>query len=329
MRIRYDDDRAEEKRYRNEAFSLTEHRLKRKDPMKLKVFTYCCSVRGKEHFKKGVPCQDASFLEEVAAGLYLLVVADGCGSAAKAGEGSRAAAARAKEFIESEMPLKSRNRTVKILKMLCCTSLLEADRYLSDLAEDRNGRESDFATTLTVCLYDANLRRLGFAHIGDGAIWVRSNGEYKKLTTEIRPPFMPDNYVTLLYHGASHWLSGEARDVSAVLACTDGMLNAIEPEPSFCDGSSGSPFCRPVLEYFLNPLTFSKDDPRDIAPQIRGSLDAAEKWHLHELVEARIHRNFQCFCGDDVFGDPAELITDLLWRIRDDKTVCAVIRNDE
>ncbi|MGN0961952.1 MAG: protein phosphatase 2C domain-containing protein [Clostridia bacterium] len=297
--------------------------------MELDVFTYCCSVQGKEHIRRDIPCQDASFLEEVAEGLYLLVIADGCGSAAKADEGSRAAAVRAKAFIESEMPLKSRNRTVKILKTLCCASLLDADRFLSNLAEDRHCRESDFATTLSVCLYDANLRRLGFAHIGDGAIWVRTNGEYKKLTTEIRPPFMPDHYVTLLYHGASHWLSGEAKDVSAVLACTDGMLHAIQPEPSFCDGSSGSVFCRPVLEYFLNRQIFSKDDPQDIASQMRGSLDAVEKRHLHALVEARINRNFQCFCGDDVSGDPAVLITDLLWRIRDDKTVCAVIQNDE
>ena len=326
MKILYDDDRAEEERCRKEVLSLAEHRLKRENPMELEVFTYCCSVRGKEHIRRDIPCQDASCLEEVAEGLYLLVVADGCGSAAKADEGSRAAADRAKAFIESEMPLKSRNRTVKILKTLCCASLLEADRYLSALAEDRNGHESDFATTLTVCLYDANLRRLGFAHIGDGAIWVRSNGEYKKLTSEIRPPFMPDHYVTLLYQGASHWLCGEAKDVGAVLVCTDGMLKAIQPELSFRDGAA---FCRPVFEYFLNRQIFSKDDPRDIAPQIRGSLDAVEKRHLHALVEARINRNFQCFCGDDVSGDPAALITDLLWRIRDDKTVCAVIQNDE
>ena len=293
-----------------------------------KVITYCCSVQGKEHIRRDIPCQDASCLAEVAEGLYLLIVGDGCGSAPKAGEGSRAAVTRVKDFIESEMPLKSRNRTVKILKTLCYASLLEADRYLSALAEAQHCRESDFATTLTVCLYDTDLRRLGFAHSGDGAIWVRANSEYKKLTTEIRPPFMPDNYVTLLYHGASHWISGEAHDISAVLSCTDGILKAIQPKPSFYEGSLPVAFYRPILEYFLNPLTFAKDDPRDIAPRILRSLDTAEKRNLHKLIEAQIDKNFLHFCGEDVMGDPAEIITDLLWEVRDDKTVCAVIQND-
>lgn len=240
-----------------------------------KVITYCCSVQGKEHIRRGIPCQDVSCLEEVAEGLYLLVIADGCGSAPKAGEGSRAAVTRVKDFMESKMPLKNRNRTVEILKTLCYTSLLEADMYLSALAEDQHCRESDFATTLTVCLYDAGLRKLGFAHIGDGAIWVRSNGVYKKITREIRPPFMPDNYVTLLYHGASHWIFGEAHNISAVFACTDGILR-----------------------------------------------------NLHQLIEAQIDKNFLHFCGEDSLGDPAKIITDLLWQVRDDKTVCAVLQND-
>ena len=293
-----------------------------------KVITYCCSVQGKEHIRRDIPCQDASCLAEVAEGLYLLVIADGCGSAPKAGEGSRAAVMRVRDFMESKMPLKNRNRTVEILKTLCYSSLLAVDMYLSDLAEDQHCRESDFATTLTVCLYDAGLRRLGFAHSGDGAIWVRSKGVYKKLTTEIRPAFMSENYVTLLYHGASHWISGEANDISAVLACTDGILKVVQPKPSFYEGSLPADFYRPILEYFLNPLTFANDDPRDIAPQILRSLDAVEKRSLHQLIEAQIDKNFLHFCGDDVLGDPAEIITDLLWQVRDDKTVCAVIQGD-
>lgn len=290
-----------------------------------RVTTYCCSVQGKKHSRNGIPCQDASCLKEVADGLYLLIIADGCSSAPKADEGSHAAITRVKDFIQSKMPLKSRNRTLKILKNLCYASLLEADTYLSDIAKEQNCSESDFATTLTVCLYDTTFQRLGFAHIGDGAIWIRSKDNYKKLTTEIRPPYMPDNYVTLLYHGASHWISGEANDVDAVLLCTDGILSAIQQKPSFYAGSPLSAFYRPMLEYFLNPLTFSKDDPEGIELQILRSLNVDKRQSLYNLIEVQIDKNFQHFCGEDTLGDPAGNIAELLWQIDDDKTICAVM----
>lgn len=152
------------------------------------------SIRGSSHEKTGQPCQDACGVRALPAGVLIVAVADGAGSAPLSGIGAAIAVETALEVIAAAPPPDGAEGWQSLLR----TALREARAGVEQAAALRQARPRDLATTLI--LVAATPALVAAAQVGDGAAVVAdragglvaltrpASGEYINETTFLISP---------------------------------------------------------------------------------------------------------------------------------------------
>ena len=186
------------------------------------MITYGYSLQGKSHVKNGIVCQDSSKVDRLRAGLYMGIVADGVGSAAKSDIGSKMAVEGLFAYCNEHV---KRSQTNEDLELILKEGYTYAMQQITDYAVRHGEQLSDFDTTLSSVLY--NGEQVVFGHAGDGGIIARySDGHIEPITE--RQKGADEISVRPLRAGESSWAFGSVLgNVASVLLVTDGMLDGV------------------------------------------------------------------------------------------------------
>lgn len=134
------------------------------------------SVTGPSHAKSGAPCQDSQGTRVLTRGgqeTLIACVADGAGSAAKSDDGSSLACVTILE-LATEFFEKHEGSLEKLDRETAVGWCQEARERLAQLAEKREDKLRDYATTLCVAILGPE--KAAFFQVGDGAIVARRTG---------------------------------------------------------------------------------------------------------------------------------------------------------
>ena len=135
--------------------------------------TIVCTVQGKGHQSKGLPCQDKVF--EVHIGNASAVsLADGAGSARLSHYGAESATRAAAEVLTRDFETFLTEPDGRLVKL---KFLFEVQNAIKHESEARECEMRDLACTLLCAA--ANDEHFMLAHVGDGVIGYLKNGEVK------------------------------------------------------------------------------------------------------------------------------------------------------
>lgn len=185
------------------------------------MITYGFSLQGKSHVDKGVVCQDFNKVERLKCGLYMGIVADGVGSAAKSDVGSKLAVESLYTYCDKNI---KKDSTEEMLETILAEGYMYALEQIAEYAKEQEEPLQDFDTTMSSVIYDG--KKVVYGHAGDGGIIVRfSDGRSESITK--RQKGADGVSVRPLRAGESSWEFGAVEDVVAVLLVTDGMLDGV------------------------------------------------------------------------------------------------------
>lgn len=200
---------------------------------------------GASHLRTGIPCQDALAVAR-AGQCLLLFAADGAGSAARAGEGSRlavdAALAAARAEVASGAPRDPdgwRALLERIVRAARGRLEAEAPEGLRDLS----------TTLLGVVWGPAHVAAL---QVGDGWIVIESAGSMQAPISPVKGEHFNETvFVTSAgYAEHAHYEIVDAGPVSGVALLTDGLEMV---SMDMADGTPHEPFFRPLFELARDP----------------------------------------------------------------------------
>jgi hypothetical protein len=202
-------------------------------------YIFGAKVSGQAHRKNGMPCQDAFSFEIVQPSHVIIAVADGLGSAPLSDIGARCAVEAAVMTVSSLMA-ENENNASGLLK----SGFAAARNNLYKNAAQEIRQVKDLACTLILVL--ATRETVSVAHIGDGAVVVKTPGIIQIISE-------PENYeysnvvVPLSSKGWEEALRFNtfAGPVDCIAVFTDGIQNAALQKIN----SSYHPF-----EAFFSPL---------------------------------------------------------------------------
>lgn len=140
------------------------------------------SVAGTSHAERSVPCQDAHATHRTDAGMLVVAVADGAGSAPHAQEGSRTAVDAAVACATEQ----ARDRTDGPLGHLARRALEAAREAVLAAAADED--PGHWATTLSVVVADG--ATVAVAQVGDGSVVVRTGEHLRVVAPADRSEFL-------------------------------------------------------------------------------------------------------------------------------------------
>lgn len=186
------------------------------------MITYGFSIQGKSHKNRGIVCQDASRTLLLNANWYLGVVADGVGSAANAGTGSKTAVNALCEYCKKHM---NNGMSDSELEEALERGYEYAFSQIELCAKEAGNSIESYDTTLSSALYDGE--KVIYGHAGDGGILVRLyDGIIKPITQ--RQKGADGSSVIPLRGGNRTWKFGISEGkTAAVLLATDGMLDEV------------------------------------------------------------------------------------------------------
>ncbi|MCL2402910.1 MAG: protein phosphatase 2C domain-containing protein [Coriobacteriia bacterium] len=189
------------------------------------IRAFGASVQGSAHIKSGVVCQDAHKYLQLPNGWYLVLVADGVGSALHSDEGAQIAVVAAAQWMYSCTT--NAHWDIAALEDIWLNAFRSAQLAVTNHAQARNLPEDAFDTTLTGFIY--NGEQLVYGHSGDGGIVVlQKDGRYCLLTEAQKGDEANSTYVLRL--GEQSWAFGHSCEpVAAAAAMTDGVLAAFCP----------------------------------------------------------------------------------------------------
>lgn len=188
------------------------------------MITYGFSQQGKSHIQKGVVCQDSHRIEMLENGWYILVVADGVGSAKHSEDGSKIASEAVARYCKNNiLPNMTGEQVIERIK----ESYQIAFRQIEIFCQDIGGQIEDYDTTLTSAVYTG--AEVYYGHAGDGGIIVKDSKGYYEMVT-VPQKGMDGISVRPLRSGSDSWEFGMLnKKVTAVLLATDGMLDTLLP----------------------------------------------------------------------------------------------------
>jgi hypothetical protein len=161
-----------------------------------------CSVRGEKSEAKEIPCQDDNERRQLPGRRYVIVAADGLGSATHSHVGSRVATQAVADYVEEAVTgVESLNE--EALRSVLREAFVHAREQLHKVANSRGTAVSDLNTTLLVAV--GGPAGVGGAAVGDGGVvWhrggrtgllvPREDTEYGNQTIPVQSSGWEDSY---------------------------------------------------------------------------------------------------------------------------------------
>ncbi len=147
--------------------------------------TVAASVRGSGHEKSGLPCQDSHSVEPLPAGVLIVAVADGAGSAAHSEIGATVATRAALDWLSINQDLLNPNADGLSLEKTLRAAVEEAREKVLAEAAEREINVCELASTLIVVAATPTV--VACAQVGDGAAVV--NDQDQRLIALTKPQF--------------------------------------------------------------------------------------------------------------------------------------------
>ncbi len=170
------------------------------------------AVRGTDHVRAGLPCQDAYRVMATPDG-FAACLCDGAGSAANSELGAAAVSDAVCEFLAGRMGVAP-----------ACGEVLEVARAAAEAAAARHGGElASYACTMLAVLVDRN--RLTTFHLGDGVVVAGVAGRPSVLSAPDRGEYANTTYFVTGERAEQHLRTQSLRlndTVRSVVIMTDG-----------------------------------------------------------------------------------------------------------
>lgn len=191
------------------------------------------SVIGTSHIRDSKPCQDASRAAIVSCGdseVLVCVCADGAGSVPHSAHGARLACDHLIQVAEATLPEKQNLRSFSSDDALGWCAFIR--HSLSILAEDLQVSMDELACTLLVALVGPD--RSVFFQIGDGAIVVKANDDFRQIFRPMHGDFAETTFF-LTDRDVANFIQFQTSDapVDGIAAFTDGIEPLVLSYPDY------------------------------------------------------------------------------------------------
>jgi hypothetical protein len=202
---------------------------------------------GASHLRSGTPCQDAFAVAQAGESL-LLFAADGAGSAARAGEGSRLAVDTALEAARAEVEAGEPQDPEDWYLLL--ERIVRAARERLEAEAPAPEKLRDLSTTLLGVIWSP--RHVAALQVGDGWIVIESAGSMSAPISPVKGEHFNETiFVTsAAFAELARYEVLEAGSVSGVAVLTDGLEMV---SMDMTDGTPHQPFFRPLFELARDP----------------------------------------------------------------------------
>jgi len=225
------------------------------------IYTYGFSITGSSHDAKGIKCQDANKIRELANGMVIAAVADGVGSCKYSDVAAQIAVDESTAFCEENLKAGLKNRD---LITLIEEAFTKAETAIEKKSLDDNQPLPEYDTTLDLVIY--NEKQIVYGHCGDGGIvGLTVNGDYIKVTN---PQKNEGIFVIPLRNGSrgknNTWEFGYMQEeLASVLLATDGVYDTFFPY--LLKGQAVEIYV-PLIRYFMdnNRVHITKDNIGEI-----------------------------------------------------------------
>ena len=189
------------------------------------LVSYSFSLKGRDHIKYNLPCQDYSAVESVSQSWKIAIVADGVGSCKHAEIASKIAVETVADLIKKQFPHgDADDRTYKSILLAAMNGAANAIEKFVE--ENDMGNDSEYHTTLVVALISRN--SVYYGNAGDsGIIALDEDGEYHVLTRK-QNDALGSVYAIPKFR---NFEIGKANfSPVAVMCMTDGVFDVVAPE---------------------------------------------------------------------------------------------------
>ncbi|MGE3193853.1 MAG: PP2C family serine/threonine-protein phosphatase [Microbacteriaceae bacterium] len=242
-------------------------------------------TRGRGHVEDGTPCQDrTAYLNR--AGIQVLCLADGAGSATRSELGAQALVDEGcKLLAESFQQVISRNDGAQV-KVEIVQRLL---RRLVRVAQRRHLEMRDLAATfLAVAVSDSQFIAI---HVGDGVIGYVKDGELKVISAPDNDEFANQTTFVTSESAATtmRLLRGSLSGVTGFVLMSDGPANSLFDHRS----NTLATACRKVIELVASASPFSVP---------------GYKYQIRRLLDTKIRESTKDDCSLAVFGRDARQV---------------------
>lgn len=210
------------------------------------------SVCGTSHKRLALPCQDAYHFEQPSAGIIMMAVADGAGSALRAEEGASIAVKAAIRHLQESYIKCLDSKDEEDIKLLVLDSVDSARLAVEKYAEENNDKVSDFACTFLLTFATGEF--VAFAQIGDGGVVIQDfEGEITGLTIPESSTYANETYFLVSPNAFEHtqfrlW-KGKTKHIAMF---SDGLQHLCLQMP---EGTPYDKFFKPLFKF----LDASKD----------------------------------------------------------------------
>ena len=236
-------------------------------------------TRGRGHIEDGTPCQDrTAYLNR--AGIQVLCLADGAGSAAKSELGAQALVSEGSRLLADSFRTIITREDGALVKVELVQRLLSC---VEQVAKRKGLGVRDLAATfLAVAVSDDQFIAV---HVGDGVIAYVKNGELKLISGPDNEEFA--NQTTFLTSESAattmRLLRGALDGVTGFLMMSDGPASTLFDYRS----KTLAPACRKIVDLMSTASTFS-------APSYRRQI--------RRLLETKISDSTKDDCSLAIFG---------------------------
>jgi len=204
------------------------------------------SVSGTSHKRLSLPCQDAYHFEQPSAGIMLMAVADGAGSAARSDEGASIAVKAAVEYLQKSCGEYIGSENEEGIESLFLDSVKTARFAVEKHAEESNEDVSLFACTLLLIF--AVREFVALAQIGDGGVVIQDyEGKITGLTVPEPSRYANETYFLVSPNAFEHlqfrFWKGETKHIAMF---SDGLQYLCLRMP---DGTPYDEFFKPLFRF--------------------------------------------------------------------------------
>ena len=183
----------------------------------------CCTVQGRGHAKKNLPCQD-KVAHRSEGGVHVIALADGAGSAALSHHGAECVVNRITAFVVDKFFDIIAQEDGRLVTQELLSVTLQA---LNDKAELLNCELKDLASTLLVVAVGSE--KFFLAHLGDGVIGYLDDGGLKTVSAPNNGEFSNETYFVTSTAAVAHIriYKGDLQKISAFVLMSDGSEQSL------------------------------------------------------------------------------------------------------
>ncbi|MGQ9608415.1 MAG: PP2C family serine/threonine-protein phosphatase [bacterium] len=204
------------------------------------------SIRGTNHEKRGLPCQDSNYWKVTSGNILISAIADGAGSASLSNIGAEIAVNSVVEYLSYKVSEPDLINDDTFIKSLLIDAIKSAKDAVESKALELGEASRNLATTLIALIATSDM--VAIAQIGDGAVVIEDCNDKITTYTSPRNSEFINETIFLISPNAIETAQICIRRVSIknIAMLSDGLQMLALKMP---DGEAHPPFFLPLFRY--------------------------------------------------------------------------------